>query len=184
MSNLELERISEEAAREFSTVERRKKKKEPQQEEEESAQAERDQLYASLLDRMFTELDKKQNAAKKISIPTPKTKIEAKKTYLANFKQISDAVERPMEHIQSFIMSELICETSIDNNQCLIMRAQFRPLQIERVIKSYINTYVRCAECNRFRTELKRDEVTRLLMMECKDCRSCKSVSTIQKNKI
>jgi translation initiation factor 2 beta subunit (eIF-2beta)/eIF-5 len=57
---------------------------------------------------MFSELDKKENAAKKISLPTPKIAREGKKTFLANFKNICDTVSRPMDHLQWYIATEFV----------------------------------------------------------------------------
>jgi translation initiation factor 2 beta subunit (eIF-2beta)/eIF-5 len=172
---MELQEIREAAATEFASVSKTKKLKNRTQEPNRKRQ-ERDDRYTALLDRIFPELEKKHNVSKKISIPAPKITREAKKTFVSNFGQICQTVGRPMEHVQSHIAAELICETSIDANHCLILRSMFKPQQIENVLKSYLLTYARCTECGRYNTTMKKDENTRLTMLECKDCLSCKAI--------
>jgi len=89
-------------------------------------------------------------------------------------------MHRPLEHVQSFFMTEMATEGSLDGKQRLVMRGKFLPKQIESLLRKYIVEYVTCSMCKSPETTLTRDPVTRLYFILCSNCESRRSVAPIK----
>lgn len=88
-------------------------------------------------------------------------------------------MNRPQEHVTSFLFSELGTNGSTDAKQQLIMKGRFQQKQIENILKRYIVEYVTCKSCKSPNTNLKKKD--RLFHQQCESCGSTRSVSAIKK---
>ena len=136
--------------------------------------------YVDLLKIIYDGLDT-TNSSEKLSIPHPQlVKMTGKKIIYANFPQTCEALKRSPEHFQSFIVSELSTDFSVDSNGRLILKDKFKTSQMESIISSYLKQYVKCGECKKYNTELQKDQITRLTSLVCKECKSSNTVGSIK----
>lgn len=148
------------------------------------AESDRDYEYTELLDRVFTQLREKNpglTLRQRHVMPPPQlVRVGTRKTMWANFAQMSGLMHRQPEHVQSFFMSELATEGSIDAAQRLVIKGRYVPKQIESLLKKYIVEYVTCHMCRNPQTTLSRDSMTRLYFLKCESCGSQRSVAPIK----
>eukprot|EP01120_Amphizonella_sp_Union-15-10_P014186 TRINITY_DN679_c0_g1_i1.p1 TRINITY_DN679_c0_g1~~TRINITY_DN679_c0_g1_i1.p1 ORF type:complete len:222 (-),score=49.68 TRINITY_DN679_c0_g1_i1:75-740(-) len=147
-------------------------------------ETEREYQYVELLKRAFDMMDETkggrgQRFATK-SIQPPKVgKIGTARTSWTNFVLNCKSLNRPPDHVVSFVLIELGTTGSLSgDNQQLIMKGRFRPQILESVLKKYIKSYVTCATCSSPNTELTKEN--RILFKRCLDCGSCTAVASVK----
>ncbi len=113
-------------------------------------------------------------------VPPLVEKISIKKVMFVNIKQISNIIERDIEHLKQFILTECSTTGSFDEEKRLILKGRYDSKQIESILKKYINEYVKCNNCSNLSTKLEKDTITRLTFIICNNCKSKKSVSLIK----
>jgi translation initiation factor 2 subunit 2 len=137
--------------------------------------------YMDLLQLVYDKLDTHHKATGNLSTPHPQlVKMTGKKVMFVNFPKTCESIHRPPEHVQSFIVSELSTDFSVDSFGRLILRDKFNSKQMESIISSYIHQYVQCGACKKFNTELQKDPITRLTNMICKNCKASRTVAPIK----
>ena len=62
-----------------------------------------------------------------------------KKTVFTNYLELCKAMNRPVEHVQLFLMAELGTSGSLDGQQRLICKGRFQPKAFEGVLRRYAN---------------------------------------------
>ena len=108
-------------------------------------------------------------------------KIGTKKTMFATFPQTCKELQRDLQHVMSYFLTELACEGSLDAQDRLVLKRRCLSHEIESVLRKYIENYVQCRTCKRPDTVLTRDSTTRLQFLECQKCHSKTAVAPIQK---
>jgi len=138
--------------------------------------------YVELLERAFNQIKALSPGEKqKTTLPIPiLTRGGPRKTIWANFKQTCDILQRSTEHFQSFLSAELGSDASMDASFQLIIRGKYTAKQAETILKNYIQEYVACSMCHSANTTLSKDNVTRLVFIDCAACGSKRSVSHIK----
>ncbi len=141
--------------------------------------------YIELLDRVFVFL--RQNnphydtPQTRLQVPIPQLAIVgSKRSMWINFTQTCEILQRLVDHVQSFFLSELCTTGSLDVNGRLLMQGRFRHNHIEPVLKKYILGYVACDKCRQLDTTLTKDPVSRLMFLECSLCFWKRPVQPIQ----
>ena len=89
-------------------------------------------------------------------------------------------MKRSPDHVLSFFLAELGTTGSIDGSDRLLVRGKYQPKYIESLLRKYSGESVICSMCRNLDTELSRDPNTRLWYMNCKACRSARSVAAIK----
>lgn len=144
-----------------------------------------DYPYQELLSRVFG-LIRENNPEisgerKKFSIVPPIIAREgSKKTSFANIADFCRRMSRPVEHLTAFLLTELGTTGNMDGAGRLIIKGRFQQLQVENVLKRYIQEYVTCKTCKAPETHLEKDNTSRLLFIECEKCNSRRSVAPIK----
>lgn len=151
----------------------------------ESKESEHDHTYMELLDRLYSLLRKNNphydTPQSRLQVPIPQLSIVgSKRSMWHNFTQTSEILCRLVDHLQSFIQSELCMVASIDVNGRLLMQGRFRPNHIEPVLKKYIVEYVACDKCKQLDTSLTKDPVSRLMFIDCHLCYAKRPVAPIR----
>ena len=127
-----------------------------------------------LLDRLYDKIG--ENGIKgKISLPRPISSIKNKKTFLENYAEIKDKIER--KHVMSFIdytKNELSTDISVNGNNQLMLTGIFRNSSFEKVIKNYCIAYVQCPSCKGGNTEIIKED--KILYISCNSCKSKKAI--------
>lgn len=170
--------------------------------------------YDLLLSRFFILLHATNpgfasGSEKNFKIPPPECRREGnKKTIFANINEISARVKRTMEHVMSFLFTELGTSGSVDGAQRLVIKGRYQQKQLENVLIRYISElslyllilvsyrllticfyfsfpfffpdeYVLCKTCRSVDTELEKGE-NRLHFVRCNKCGSRRSVAAIK----
>ena len=103
-----------------------------------------------------------------------------KKIVFTNFADICYNMNRDYADVKHFISTELGTDASLDANMRLIVKKKFSAKDFEHVIRRYMNEYVLCDLCKSPETLLSKDQNTRLISLNCKQCHASKSVSGIK----
>ena len=124
--------------------------------------------YEKLLERAREGLEDVMQNAERFNPPVPEILHEgSKKTIIRNFSEIVDALRRDENHLYKFLLQELGTAGSV-NNRRLVLQGRVPERKINERIKSYIDTFVVCQECNRPDTSFLR--VGRTLNLHCEAC--------------
>lgn len=145
------------------------------------AAQEPDDSYEDLLSRIYTAMGIKQDDSSYVRIKPPKTEqIGSKKTAWLNFRVTCATLNRPEDHVNLFVSSELGVLTSVTEGGALLIRGIFPGQKLEGLIRKYMENYVKCVMCRATKTVLRKDTVSRLMMMDCDICKASRSVNAIQ----
>ena len=124
--------------------------------------------YDKLLERAREGLEDVMQNADRFNPPVPEILHEgSKKTIIRNFSEIVDTLRRDENHLYKFLLQELGTAGSV-NNRRLVLQGRVPERKINERIKSYIDTFVVCQECNRPDTSFLR--VGRTLNLHCEAC--------------
>ncbi len=152
--------------------------------DEKDEKQEYDYDYTHLLERLYTNLRHNNSNIinnKKLVIPPPSViALSSKKTLVSNFFEIIRIINRNIEHVQSFFITELNSNCNIDSLSRLIIKGKYSQRQVESIFKKYITDYVICDSCKKSNTYLLKDQITRLYFLNCDSCKSTKSVQPIK----
>ena len=145
--------------------------------------SDRDYTYQELLGRVFGILrqnnpDLAGDRRKFTIIPPIIGREGSKKTAFTNISELCRRMRRPVEHVTSFLLTEMGTTGSIDANQRLIIKGRFQQLQVENLLRRYIGEYVTCKTCRSPETQLVKEN--RLFFMKCDSCGSSRSVAAIK----
>jgi translation initiation factor 2 subunit 2 len=140
--------------------------------------------YDFLIQRAFSYLNTNNpeltQRPTKTSLQAPHVSREGtRKTVVTNFASLCKGLNRDVEHVMSYILSELSIDGSIDGTNRLILRGKFSPSAIESVARKYIYEYVMCRGCKGLDTYIEKDKSTRLMFLKCNLCQSCVSIKPI-----
>lgn len=145
--------------------------------------SDRDYTYQELLGRVFSILrqnnpDLAGDRRKFTIIPPIIGREGSKKTAFTNISELCRRMRRPVEHVTSFLLTEMGTTGSMDANQRLIIKGRFQQLQVENLLRRYIGEYVTCKTCRSPETQLVKEN--RLFFMKCDSCGSSRSVAAIK----
>jgi len=132
--------------------------------------------YESLLERAKKGLKEVTSSSDRFVPPVPEILYEgSKKTIIRNFSEIIDILRRNETHLYKFLLQELGTAGSIDKRR-LVLQGRVPEKKIKERMKSYIDTFVICQECNRPDTDfIKRG---RTLILDCQACGGKRPIRT------
>lgn len=93
-----------------------------------------------------------------------------------NFDAQATAIKRDHQHILTYFMTELGCEGNIGSSYEMVLVGGYQPKHFLRLIRKYIEDYVRCINCKGLDTKIDRDEKSRLFYLNCNKCHSSRTV--------
>ena len=132
--------------------------------------------YEKLLERAREGLEDVMKNAERFSPPIPDIMHEgSKKTIIRNFSEIVDSLRRDETHLYKFLLQELGTAGSV-NNRRLVLQGRVPEKKIKDRIKTYIETFVVCQECNRPDTSFLR--TGRTLNLHCEACGAKRPIRT------
>lgn len=129
-----------------------------------------------LLKRAYSEIEniQQKNKSDKLLLSRPEVTFANKRTFIKNFKDLSQRLNRKDLEIKAFFDAELNAPSSIDGNGMLVIQGRFRQNGIQKVLTNYIKQYLLCSECKSTDTEIIKEN--RITFMQCKKCRSKKAI--------
>lgn len=133
--------------------------------------------YVSMLNRAYSNLPRvTPKRTGRFEIPEVKHMIIGNRTFIKNFKQISEAVRRDENHLLRFLAKEMATAAIIEGEQA-IFHGKFNVETIKRLIESYVKEYVICPVCRSPDTKIVKEERFRFIM--CEACGAKSSTRSI-----
>jgi translation initiation factor 2 subunit 2 len=145
---------------------------------------EREFTYQELLQRamMFVrQHNPNMGMGGRSQLPAPRvSKDGSKKTVVDNFGEICKAMKRSPDEVKDFFTKELATTANLDSkNRIIIKGSNIKQTNIEKMLRQYIDHYVRCNMCSKIDTELVRDSETKLLTLKCGSCHATRTVTQV-----
>lgn len=138
--------------------------------------------YDEMLARCYSYVEEESYEKKRLRLAQPKiTLIGSKRTGWTNFVKTATLLHRDIPHMCSFIEAELGTTLSQTKDGVLVLKGRFRAVQIETILRKYIDKFVKCRTCKNNDTVLEKNSVTRLTICKCKVCLSEWTVEAITK---
>jgi len=154
---------------------KKKKNKITQQEPQSQPNQDGDYSYMELLERIYNQLIERNPDTTQIQLHLPPPIIAlvgSKRTAFVNFDVYLKILHRQEDHLKKYIETELNTVSSIRATSQLIIKGRFKPMQMQSIMRSYINDYVACSACKKLDTIIIKDPITRLYFLTCNDCGS------------
>ncbi|ETO03611.1 translation initiation factor if-2 betam beta subunit ZnR [Reticulomyxa filosa] len=138
-----------------------------------------------LLRRVYHELEAKNpnfhKGKMQRKLPPPNTAyIGSRKTGWNNFAETCKEMNRNVEHVRSFFLTEMNTDGNLNADNNLILKGRWKTQQIQSILTKYIKEYVRCSNCRSPETNMTRDASTRLFILSCNVCHAKRSVEPIK----
>jgi translation initiation factor 2 subunit 2 len=151
--------------------------------------------YSEMLTRLYGIIEAKNpslsNKERYILKPPQCVRVGSKKVAWVNFSEICGMMKRPVEHVVQFVLAEFGTEGSIagaattraegqGQDGQLILKGRYLPKHCESLLRKYIKEYVTCEMCKSANTQLRKDNSTRLFMVECTNCGAHRTAASIK----
>ena len=104
------------------------------------------------------------------------------RTNWSNFGKMADALRRDREHFIKYVTSDLSVEASLGTEDQLYLKSKQRITEamLKNVVQKYCDAFVKCPNCNSYKTLLKKDQSTRLPQIYCEVCKGTKTIQNIK----
>lgn len=113
------------------------------------------------------------NTHKKFEVPAPEISRIGKKTMVLNLNKIAEYIGRETEDMLKFLSRELATSAVMEGYKAVFTGGFSRRI-LEDKLNRYIDTFVKCSECGRYETSLKKED--RITYIECMACGARKPV--------
>ena len=161
----------------------KKKKKDEKKEKMEENENNSKFSYSFLLKRIYDIMKVKNpnSSSGGLKIPNIQVSMVGKdRSCWMNIEKVAKALNRNLEHLFQYALSELCTEGSIGGENQANFKSKVTQSSLQKLLTKYINDYVRCPNCKSFNTILKKDQSTRLQQIFCENCKSEKTVQVIK----
>ncbi len=123
--------------------------------------------YDKLLDRAIEQLPPEVFETKRFSVPKAYSVIQGNRTFIQNFREIADALNRDPQHLLKFLLRELGTAGNLEGGRA-IMQGKFTHYLINERLDEYVQKFVMCHECDRPDTKIIRED--RIFLLKCSAC--------------
>ena len=133
-----------------------------------------------LIDRAYNILKKEQKNKKNFTKPIIVN--HNRKSYITNFINFCESINRLPEDVRKFISKDINVDTSFvtennledNNNSGLKLNNYYKSAQIMNTITNYMKQYVLCDSCKSGNTEI--EKIERINYIICGTCKSKKAI--------
>lgn len=137
--------------------------------------------YEALLDRAKQKLPVTLESSDRFQVPEPDVMIEGKTTVIRNFGEIVDVLRRDPQHLLGYLLRELGTAGTMEGRR-VVFKGKVTAQQVAERIRSYVEEYVLCSECNRPDTRIVKDG--RVLILVCETCGAHRPVHVRKQAKV
>lgn len=137
--------------------------------------------YEALLERAKQKLPVTLESSDRFQVPEPDVMIEGKTTVIRNFGEIVDVLRRDPQHLLGYLLRELGTAGTLEGRR-VVFKGKVTAPQVAERIKSYVEEYVLCSECNRPDTRIVKDG--RVLILVCETCGAHRPVHVRKQAKV
>ncbi|NIO38475.1 translation initiation factor IF-2 subunit beta [Candidatus Bathyarchaeota archaeon] len=132
--------------------------------------------YDELLKKARSQIPEVVSKRDRLELPGMIYSVIGMRTVIHNFKEITDALNRPPEHLLKFLTREMATAATMQDVR-VIFQGKFSRETFQRLIKRYLNQFVVCPVCKRPDTKMVKEK--RLLFLKCDACGARSSVRQI-----
>lgn len=142
--------------------------------------------YVDLLERAYKNLalqrEEKDTLSKtKLSFPLfDIQKLGGKRTRWNNFKVVCQIMKRDPIHVQKFIEMELGEPTYLPDALLIKAPGNYSRSKFVSLISRYVEDYVKCKSCNSYNSLLTKNQVLRLMELDCQQCHAVRNCAAFQ----
>ncbi|MBC7112101.1 translation initiation factor IF-2 subunit beta [Methanothermobacter wolfeii] len=123
--------------------------------------------YEKLLERAIDQLPPEVFETKRFEVPRAYSVIQGNRTFIQNFREVADALNRDPQHLLKFLLRELGTAGNLEGGRA-ILQGKFTHFLINERIDDYVKKFVICHECNRPDTRIIREG--RISLLKCEAC--------------
>ena len=123
--------------------------------------------YENLLNRAIDQLPPEVFEHKRFKIPKAYSDIQGNRTFIKNFKDVAEDLNRDPQHVLKFLLRELGTAGNLEGSRA-ILQGKFTHNLINERLEDYLEKYVICQECNRPDTKIIRED--RIFILKCAAC--------------
>jgi len=123
--------------------------------------------YEKLLKRARSLLPPEMQTQKRFEIPKIRSGNIGMRTYIVNYKEIAEAMNRDPQHLLRYLSKELATASTLDGARA-IFQGKFRSDTLSRLIHHYAEAFVICPVCKRPDTKIVKEK--RFSFLACEAC--------------
>ncbi|RLG97693.1 translation initiation factor IF-2 subunit beta [Candidatus Bathyarchaeota archaeon] len=123
--------------------------------------------YDEMLKEAYSKIPSDKLKHERFEVPEPQSAIMGSRTFLFNFKEICEALNRDQVHVLRFLSKEMATAGTIDNSR-VIFQGRFDQETLKRLIDRYVKDFVICPVCKRPDTRIMKEK--RLHFLICDAC--------------
>jgi len=132
--------------------------------------------YERLLQRAHSQLPPEVFVHKRFEIPRVRSGTIGMRTYVVNYKEIAEAINRDPQHLLRYLSREMATAGTMDSARA-IFQGKFKSDTLDRLIQRYVEEFVVCPVCKRPDTKIVKER--RFSFLSCEACGARSSVRTI-----
>jgi translation initiation factor 2 subunit 2 len=130
--------------------------------------------YEEQLDRAMAETPDISEDGSRFEVPDPDVRPEGNVTVYENFQETLDRLDRDEEGVLKFIQTDLGTSANIDEKGRARLTGDFRERRVADALESYVDSFVRCQECDLPDTRIVEEQGTTVLK-----CDACGALSPV-----
>ena len=123
--------------------------------------------YRKMLDEAYSQMPPEVFKHERFEVPRLASVIVGSRTFVHNFKEICDILNRRPLHVLKFLSKEMATAGTIDGPRA-IFQGKFERATLERLIKRYVDEFVMCPVCKRPDSKIVKER--RLYFLVCEAC--------------
>jgi len=132
--------------------------------------------YEKLLKRAHSQLPREVLEHKRFEVPKVRSGTIGMRTYIVNYKDIADALNRDPQHLLRYLSREMATAGTVDGVRA-IFQGKFRSDALDRLIQRYVEEFMICPVCKGPDTKIVKEK--RFSFLVCEACGAKSSVRTI-----
>ena len=132
--------------------------------------------YEKLLKRAHSLLPSELLAQKRFEIPRVRSGTIGMRTYIVNYKEIAEAMNRDPQHLLRYLSREMATAGTLDGVRA-IFQGKFKSDTLDRLVHHYVEEFVVCPVCKRPDTKILREK--RFSFLACEACGAKSSIRTV-----
>ncbi|RLE86836.1 MAG: translation initiation factor IF-2 subunit beta [Thermoprotei archaeon] len=123
--------------------------------------------YEWLLERAYKALPPRRVRRERFKLEPPEVLVTGKRTFIVNFKQICDTVNREPRVLLRYLLRELGASGDAED-QFAVIYGVFSPKLVRNLIERFVKNYVFCPVCGSPDTVLKKEK--KIMYLKCMAC--------------
>jgi translation initiation factor 2 subunit 2 len=133
--------------------------------------------YEKMLDRAYADLPELLKEESRFQIPVLESVVQGRVTVIQNFGEVAKALNRSPDMLSKYFLGEMGTGGEYDAAR-LTLKGQFRPVQLQEKLDTFVQSYVICPECNRPDTKILHEK--RMSFLKCEACGARHSIATVK----